>query len=475
MQYAQSPPLSRLSQAIERLAKDPAMRSASWGVAVVDVRTGQLLASHDPHRSLTTASTMKAITTATALEVLGPDFRFETVLAYDGEIKDSVLNGNLYLIGDGDPTLGSDRLGEAYSLESVLAAWVAAIKQAGISRVAGAVVGDASLFSTQMTPAKWPWEDMGNYYGAGSAGLNIHENYYRLDFRSKRPGTRTDVLRTVPAMDNLTFVNEVLAGPSGSGDNAYIYGAPYTPLRYLRGTIPPNRSSFSIKGSVSDPPLTAATWLREELLNCGISVYGEPITQRQLWATGEIPMMERTALHTLRSAPLSEIVEATNMRSINLYAEALAKRLAVKLDREGSTVDAVEAIEAHWRKRGVDLRGITLRDGSGLSPGNGVSALQMAHILAKAAQGSGKEALYASLPVAGRSGTLSGMLKGTAAEGILRAKSGFISGVRAYTGYVDIKEGQRVAFAMIANHYNCSAGAMRSKLEVLMAALADGR
>lgn len=472
--YAQSPALPALAREVERLQSDPDMVPASWGMAVIETRTERTLAEYDGGRSLATASTMKAITTATALEVLGPDFHFETRLAYDGRIEDSILMGNLYLIGDGDPTLGSDRFGAEHELAAVFGQWIQAAKAAGIRRVEGGVIGDASIFSTQLVPAKWPWEDMGNYYGAGAAGLNVHENQYRLDFRSGRPGTLTEILRTDPAMDDLSFTNEVIAGPAGSGDQAYIFGAPYTTERYVRGSIPPNRSSFSIKGSMSDPAQTMATWLRQELIDCGILVNGPAITVRKLWASDGVPMTQRRTLHVYRSPALAEIARETNFQSVNLFAEALAKRLAVKLDEPGSTKAAAKAMTDHWRARGVNPRGLYLRDGSGLSPNNGISALQMAQILAKTEQGQAGPAFYASLPVAGRDGTVRSMLKGTLAEGNLRAKSGFISGVRSYAGFVDLPDGRRVAFAMIANNFACGPGEMRRKLERLMAALAKG-
>jgi serine-type D-Ala-D-Ala carboxypeptidase/endopeptidase (penicillin-binding protein 4) len=472
--YAQPPALSALTREIERLQSDPDMIPASWGVAVIETRTGHILAQHDGRRSLATASTMKAITTATALEVLGPDFRFETRLAYDGRIADSTLIGNLYLVGDGDPTLGSDRFGAEHELAAVLGQWVQAAKAAGIRRVEGAVIGDASIFSTQLVPAKWPWEDMGNYYGAGAAGLNVHENQYRLDFRSGRRGTLAEILRTEPAMDDLSFINEVIAGPAGSGDQAYIFGAPYTTERYVRGSIPPGRSSFSIKGSMSDPAQTTAAWLRQELIDCGILVNGPATTVRKLWASEGVPMTQRQTLHVYRSPTLTDIARETNFQSVNLFAEALAKRLAVKLDAPGSTEAAAQVMTDHWRKRGVRTQGMYLRDGSGLSPNNGLSALQMAQILAKTEQGQAGAAFYASLPVAGRDGTVRGMLKGTLAEGNLRAKSGFISGVRSYAGFVDLPDGRRVAFAMIANNFACGPSEMRRKWEQLMVALAKG-
>lgn len=466
--------LKPLQAAVNQLQQSADMRSASWGVAVVDVSSGKLLLKQDGHRALSTASTMKAITTATALAVLGPDFRFETQLAIDGKLENGTLRGNLYIRGDGDPTLGSDRMGEEYELNRVLNTWVEAVKAAGIERIEGAVIADATIFTSQLTPSEWPWEDMGNYYGAGASGLNIQENMYRLDFRSGRTGTLTEVLRTEPAMEDLTFVNEVLAGPPGSGDNAYIFGAPFTYVRYLRGTIPPNRGFFSIKGSMADPALTTARWLHQELNQCGVEVVGTYTSLRTLWAEDDIPYTTPREIHSFHSAPLRDIVGETNRESINLYAEALAKRVAVALGREGSTEAAIDAIEDYWRRQGVDVQGMSLRDGSGLSPNNAVSARQLAFILAKTRQSNIGEEFDRSLPVAGRSGTLSKMLKGTAAEGNLRAKSGYISGVRSYAGYVDLPDGRTVAFAMLINHCSCGASSMRRKLEQLMAALAQG-
>ncbi|MEM9983790.1 MAG: D-alanyl-D-alanine carboxypeptidase/D-alanyl-D-alanine-endopeptidase, partial [Bacteroidota bacterium] len=450
---------------------DPDLRSASWGVVVIDAKTGQVIAQHDPHRGLTTASTMKAMTTATALAVLGPDFQFQTFLSFDGRIEDSILRGNLYLQGDGDPTLGSDRLREQDEIKTLLAQWVKAVQEAGIKRIEGAVIGDDRIFSSQITPAKWPWEDMGNYYGAGAAGLNIYENQYRLDFQSGRSGTLTRVLRTEPSMDDLRFVNEVIAGPAGSGDNAYIYGAPFTYVRYLRGSIPPNRSSFSIKGSMADPAMTSARWLHEELVSCGISIRGNYTTTRVLWAEDELSHSNRTRIHRHASAPLSEIVKATNEKSINLYAEALAKRLAVAKGKPGSTEAAMEYMEKYWQSHGVDTRGMYLRDGSGLSPHNSVSAMQMALMLKQVYQSGYRSAFVNSLPIAGRSGTLKSMLRGTAAEGRIQAKSGYISGVRCYVGYLDANGSNPRIFAMLANNYDCGAGEMRRKWERLMLAM----
>lgn len=467
--------LPQLEAAIKNLDKQTDMRSANWSITVVDLATGQAVVRHNADRSLVTASTMKSVTTATALAVLGADFRFETYLEYDGTLQDGVLEGNLIIRGTGDPSLGSHRFGESYQLNPLMISWAEIIQKAGIKEIKGHVMGDASIMSTQITPGNWNWEDMGNYYGAGAAGLNLHENFYRIDFRSPGPGGQTSVVRTVPNMIGLQFHNEVRAGKQGSGDNAYIFGAPYTWQRYVRGTIPPNRSAFSIKGSIPDPSLYAARRLTEELRKCGVTIAESASSFRLERIYGRKISVQRQTLHTHRSPSLKNIVRHTNMESINLYAEALALRTSVARKAGNSTAKAAGMIEDYWAGKGVNIRGMNLQDGSGLSPNNVMSTQQMAKILYLASQSNYATVFRESLPLAGRSGSLKSMLKGTAAEGKLRAKSGYIGGVRGYAGYVRSQNGKEYAFSMISNHYSCSAGQMRRYFEQLMVKLAEGR
>lgn len=472
--FAQVP---AIQSAINALDKDPAMQSANWGISVIDLQTGELIASHQSKRSLSTASTMKAITSGTALLMLGPDYQFETYLEYTGTLtSDSVLQGDLYIRGTGDPTLGSDRLDESYGIEKLLAKWGEAVKAAGIKRIEGLVIGDATAFSTQMTPGNWGWEDMGNYYGAGASGLCFHENYYTLFLK---PGTRagysTKVIRTYPAMDDIRFVNELTTGAPGSGDQAYIYGSPYTYLRYLRGSIPAGLPSFAIKGSIPEPAYLCASMLVDHLATCSIKVTEGASTVRREKLAYPQSKQKRTLIHTHLSPKLSEIVVPLNMKSINLYAECLLNAIAQFKGKKGSTQEGVAVVEAFWKEKGIDTQGMYMRDGSGLSPNNAVSTFQMAQILNVIAKSDHYAAFEQSLPLAGRSGSLKGMLKGTAAEGRLRAKSGFISGTRAYAGYVNTQAGTHLAFSMMANNFSCGPGAMRRKFERIMARLGAGK
>ncbi len=466
--------LPLFAQSVDQMLRQSDMVPASVGICVMDVASGQVLYAYDPDRALATASTMKAITTATALATLGPGYRFETKIALGGRLADGILEGDLLIVGSGDPTLGSDRLRSSDGQTALLAGWVEAIRQAGIREIRGAIIGDDSYFPTQMTPGNWGWEDMGNYYGAGASGLNFDENLYQLHFSSGAPGTAATLIGTEPEMP-LLFVNEVLAGPAGSGDNAYIFGAPYTQLRYVRGSIPPNKSRFTIKGSMPDPALFCAQQLGEALKAAGLPV-GQPASTSRLRALAGKPLPQPgQVVHVHQSAPLADIAQATNFSSINLYAEAIACRLAVFQRKPGLSGEGAAMMEGYWSGQGVNTRGMRPQDGSGLSPNNVVTARQFAEILTKAARAPYAASYLASLPVAGQSGAMKSSMAGTVAEGKVRAKSGYIAGVRGYVGYADLPDGRRVAFAMLANHFEGSPGTMKSRWETLMVQLVQGR
>lgn len=463
---------STVEAAISGLDADPDMQSANWSICVKDAATGKTIIAHNEHRSLPTASTMKAITASTALAILGSNYQFSTYIEYSGAIKEGVLKGNIYIRGTGDPTLGSDRFEEPHRMDKLMLSWANAIKERGINEIQGKVIGDANAYSSQLTPGNWGWEDMGNYYGAGAAGLNIHENKYRLDFN---PGTytggQTKVIRTDPYIHGLEFINEVRTGAPGSGDNAYIYGAPYSYVRYLRGTVPPGRY-FAIHGSIPDPALFCAQKLEEVLDSCGVSALGSSTIRLEKIA-GNAHNAKRMTIVEHKSPTLAEIIKPLNMKSINLFAEALLNHLAFAKGKKGTTENGAKIVEDYWKSKGLNTRGFFMRDGSGLSSNNGMSTHHMSFILAQAYQAATKEDFYHSLPLAGRSGSLKGMLRGTRAENNLRAKSGYIAGVRSYTGYVDTRSDKRLSFAIIAHNFSCTPGRMRQKLSRLMASLAE--
>lgn len=474
-----SPELKLLKQEITALSNDPTLKYAGLGICVLDRETGKMLAGHNENMSLLTASTMKVITSGAAMSILGPDFRFRTFLEYDGVITaDSTLKGNLYLRGNGDPTLGAGRITGNPDHDEMLQIWVNEVKKAGIQRIEGCVVGDASIFEDAMPVSTWPWIDMGNYYAAGACGLSFNENLYYLFFKTGKTGAATELIRTEPDMKDITFVNEITAGAAGTGDNGFVYGAPYTYLRHLRGTLPPNQAEFSIKGSLPDPAWYAARALSNRLNAAGISTSGAATTLRQQILGGEKTGFARKEIFVHQSPELSKIVYWLNKKSINLYAESLLKYLGHFVANEGSTSKGADVVVGFWAKKGVDTQGMFMADGSGLSRSNGVTPLQMASILRYMSQDKHFLPFYESLPRAGVAtdpGSLRDLCTGTVAANNLRAKSGFISRVRGYGGYVKDQSDRELVFALLANNYTCSNGQIRHKLERIMVKIAELR
>ncbi|MEL6660320.1 MAG: D-alanyl-D-alanine carboxypeptidase/D-alanyl-D-alanine-endopeptidase [Bacteroidota bacterium] len=460
---------------IDDWVDDDYLVHSSVGVAIADAQSGRLLAHHEGGRSLIPASNLKLLTTATALQILGPEYRFETQIAYDGYIDvEGILNGNIYIIGNGDPTLGSPEMEGVARWSQVLQQFRLAVQQAGIRQVTGRVIADDLAFSSAANGSHWQWLDMGNYYGCGAFGINAHENLYYLRFRQRAQlGASPTVARVEPNVRGLQFVNEVTSAARGSGDNAYIYGAPYTYQRYLRGTIPVGSGLFTIKGSIPDPPLFAAQQLQETLEEVGVICQRPPASLGRLEMEGPAAGA-RTVLHVHRSPSLAAIVKRTNMRSVNLYAEVLLRAVGLAQKGDGSAQAGLEATYEYWQSRNVPTAGVQLYDGAGMAPRNVLPPAFVTRLLSVMYQDEGQgAAFWESLPVAGRSGSLRNGLRGTAAEGRLRAKSGSLEQVRAYSGYVTRRDGQVLAFSIMLNNYEAGGAPARRKLYALMARLAE--
>ncbi len=468
--------MKALQTEMDEISASRYLKPARWAFVVQEVESGKVLVDKNSDETMLPASTMKTVTSAAALDILGEDFRFETHLEVDGTISEGVLNGNLFIRGGGDPTLGSERWKDTKTAV-VLDRTIRALKAKGITKISGHVIGDASIFDSAILPNTWVWNDIGNYYGAGACGLTMEENLYRIYFKPHATvGKPAEVLRCEPELPGVEFVNEMKTGKVGSGDQGYIFGGPYTNTRYLRGSIPQGKDEFSIKGSLPDPAFTAAHHLQRALVEAGIQIDGQATTMRRLALVDSVPDSPRNLLFTHQSPPLKAIVYWLNKKSVNLFAEHLVKMIGYKVKGEGSTDAGTAAIQAYWKKRGVVTDGMHLMDGSGLSRYNGITARQLVSMLRDNTQRPWFDSFYESLPIAGNSndpGTLRRMCRGTAAANNVRAKSGFISRVRAYTGYVSTRSGTQLAFAMVANNYTCRASQMRDMFDGLMVKLAE--
>lgn len=406
-------------------ATDPCpLDHALVGIFVVECTTGKEVLSKNAQLSLTPASCMKLVTTAAALHILGPETRFETVLEYDGKIdKKKTLHGNLYIRGGGDPCLGSGRTSSSLGWKEQVAIWADAVEKAGIQRLSGTVIADATAWEEMHAVPSWEWEDLGNYYGAGACALSFHENAYSLFFA---PGVenKAPIIRFDPPMNPLFLRNEVTRGPADSGDNTCIFGSEISSLQIIRGTIPLSKKEFVVQGAIADPPALAAELLRAELEKRGIRSQGKKISSHD----------KRHPLHTTLSPSIKEIVYWTNQKSINLYAEHLLKKMGKVKYASGSTEAGIRAVRDFLSEKQIDLQGFNMVDGSGLSRQNFLTSEQLVSLLLKMKTSPHFASFFDSLPQL---------------EANLKAKSGSMSSMKGYAGYA----GDRV-FALLVNHYS---------------------
>lgn len=472
------PGKAALSAEAENWKKDPTLRHAAWSLAVHNISKNTPEYTWNADMTMVPASVMKVFTTATALALLGEDYRFETQLLYSGHLDSlqGILHGNLYLKGSGDPSLGSQRFGEKTRLQRIFAEFASMIYSMGIRKIEGKLLADESVFD-ELIPGSWSYEDAGNYYAAPVSGIAVNENKFRLFFNAGAGIGEPAVLTgTDPIQSDVTFINNVTTGASGSGDQVFVNGTPYVHVRVLTGTVPLGARGFDVDAALVDPPLTAVRTLAGYLLEKGIEITGSVSTLRaERWkGTPDTTSEAKKLLLTRYFSPtLREIIYFTNQKSNNMFAEHLLKRIGVQRGKAGSTRTGCDTIIRYWTTHGVDLDGFEMYDGSGLSRRNRVSASQLCHVLQVINETSCYSAFAASLPVAGRSGGLASLLKNTSAENNLRAKTGTMDGVRSYAGYVKNSRGEQLAFVLLVNNFSISGLEMRRKCERMLLRIAE--
>jgi D-alanyl-D-alanine carboxypeptidase/D-alanyl-D-alanine-endopeptidase (penicillin-binding protein 4) len=472
-QKAAKPAETALKRQEAFLKADPMMKHASWSYCVIRVRDKKIIAQFDADRGLVPASALKVLTTYAAWSVLGKDFRFKTILETDGHVEDSILKGNVYIRGGGDPTLGSFRFAGT-DPDSLFDSLAVKLKMLDVHFIRGTVIGDASLYPDEGIPGSWNWSDIGNYYGAGMYGLNIAENAFKAVFRpGNKPGDTAVLIEIDPPVSGIRLENRVTTGKQGSGDHVIMYSAPFGNYCRMEGTVPAGVSSFVVKGSVPEPDLLAAQWLFKRLLISNISLTVEPTTTCRLRYTGNYINTHRETLIEHFSPSLNQIIQMTHEKSVNIFAESLLRAVGFKSKGSGSVSGGIDAVQDFWKSKGLDVSGMRLEDGSGLSPLNRISTSQLADAMRIIATEDSRKEFISTLNLAGETGNLKNLLNNTPAASNLRAKSGYLTGVRSYTGLVRDKAGDELAFAVIVNNYSGTASAMKQQLEKLLSAIAN--
>lgn len=443
-----------------------ALRHASVGLDVAFLHpdgTAEILYSYRPHCMLTPASTMKLVTTAAALQICGGGAVVKTEVGITGKVDAAAgcLEGDIILRGHGDATLASvyDTRPATVFADSI----ISVLKRMGVKRVAGRVIGDGSLLADPAVSPGWTWEDLGNYYAAGLFGLNYAANTYSVILDTSRPGRQPQVVAIEPFVAGLTVENRLSPFPCAF-DSAYLYGIPRCGRRILEGAVPHSARTFSVKGDIPDPPLFAAQEVTAALHKAGIAVREAPASDGTLFRAGSALPSTVRVIYTHSSAPLRTIAFHTNVRSQNLLAEMLLRQIALRRGDNAQTA-ALQAVAAYWNDCGLDVSGLQMYDGCGLSPYDRLTARFLTGLLAASRA---DEDFWASLPVAGRSGTVRNFLSDTRLAGKARLKTGTTKQVLAYSGYVEGTDGRTYLFTLIINNYHGLAAPLRKQIEALM-------
>ncbi len=436
-----------------------AYRPASVAYLLEDAQSGGLLLASQPERVLASASLAKLITTATALEVLGPDYRFDTWIFYTGTLRRGQLDGDVWILPLGDPTLGAACFYDRPM--AFLDEWTGALQRAGIKTVHGSL----RLLSCWADPHQpvspyWLWEDLGNYFAAGVYSAAIYENSLDLYLNSAGVGERVSLQSVYPRLPAYSFDVQAIAADN-SKDSAYVYGAPYATRRAIYGSIPAERNSFRVRADNPNPP-ASLRWLWQEHLRSQGIVIDHPLPFDQGVVYWQVPDSLRSPaalqsclaslpglIHRQRSLPLSEVIALVNKRSHNLTAEYLARHCAWHLGASLplTASDGLQALGSFWQDKGIDMRSCQLRDACGLAPQTAFSPRVLADILRYMSQQSRWAEVYvASLPRVGHEGTVRSLKPNL--PGDLRLKSGSMYGVRCYAGYYSQPSGRCIVVLM---------------------------
>lgn len=466
--YGQEP----AQEYIERQLKtDSLFNNAIVGIMAVNA-DGKVIAEWNSNLPMLTASTMKSITTGVALNLLGPHFKFSTKVAYSGEITEGVLNGNIYIIGGGDPTLGSsDKV--AFNIDSIFGIWCNGLKNAGIRRVKGNIIADDSYFTRELIPETWCWGDIGADYGIGTSGLCFRENTQEfLLTPGKSVGDSVKIEILYPVVPGQKIMNDITTGEAKSGDRSRYYLDNITTTAVYRGSVAADKGRVRSVNSNSFPHLSCAWHFGEFLSKEKIEVEGE------IKDINDVPEESGRAVVAETFSPeLIEIINVTNRISNNLYAETILKTIGKVATGVGSYDSARVALCRELEKMGVDRYGFTQADGSGLSRENYVSPRFFCNYYTAMEKSDNFALFIKSLPVPGKYGTLKSILKNEpdSLKGRIHAKSGSLSSVRCYAGYVEGgKRNGLIKFAILTNNYAAHTSQMQPKIEGFLKALAAG-
>jgi D-alanyl-D-alanine carboxypeptidase/D-alanyl-D-alanine-endopeptidase (penicillin-binding protein 4) len=488
--------IRQLQTLINTAIGDPALERATWGIAVRSLPRGENLYTSGDGRLLLPASAMKIVTLAAAAERLGWDFTYETRVMARGEVGSGALNGDLVISGTGDPSI-DDWTGDATTL---FGEWAERLKTLGVTKITGRIIGDDRAFDQARLGAGWAWDDLGASFAAGVGALQFNQNTAQIMLTPGDAVEEPAVVSVRPVYASLRLKSQVTTSTAGRPPIVTVRAAPRSGVVEIHGSVPIRSPAVIRNVSVENPAQYFASALRTALVADGIDVEGPALavgdiaddvshlvdaspsrpqsssSKESLISSEPASRPEPRVLFRHHSAPLSTLAITMMKRSQNLYAESFVKTLGAQLTSTGSTEAGLTAAQQVLEAWGLAPGQVQMADGSGLSRYNLVTARALVHILAHVfADARLRGRFEATLSVAGSDGSLGHRLKGTAAAGRIRAKTGSMQNARTVAGYAQTADGEPLAFAILANNYAVSPLLVDKAADAIMIALAKFR
>ncbi|MFM7667373.1 MAG: D-alanyl-D-alanine carboxypeptidase/D-alanyl-D-alanine-endopeptidase [Bacteroidota bacterium] len=459
---------NKIQDKVNQLVKNPNNENATVVFLAIDLDSGDTLGKWNHKSSLPYASNTKLFSTYTALELLGENYRPRMRFYVEGDLNsEGVLNGNLWIRGGGDISLGSKYFSDSSKPFNFFNNWADTLIKLGIREITGSVISDGSEFGYEGAPDGWEWSDLTMTYGAPPSGICFADNVMNYYFKSGSAGTIATLIKTSPELPGINVHSNVKV--AGNGNEITIYGGPLAKDRFAKGYISPNQSSYAVQSAMVDPELQFVVLLEEYFQKKGIKINSvKAVRDAHL-----IPPNYSTLklVYTNYGSTLSEIITKTNMHSVNFFAEGLVNLVGFEKTGNGSTESGLNQMNQFWSKK-INSKGLFINDGSGLSRSNAMSPSHYVEMLRYIYNSKNYATFLSSLPVAGISGTLGKVCAGQDGQGRVKAKSGTLTRVKAYSGYVQSKSGKNIAFSIAVNNFTCSKGEIVNLIEPVLNAMA---
>lgn len=442
-------PEENLARQIDMQIAEPELQTALVGVMVQSAETGEIIYQHNANTLMMPASNEKIVTSIAALLKLGPDFQYQTEIYATGQIEDGVLNGDLVVVGSGDPTL-SYRFCDKNSNCFVFQSWADSLYARGIHTIKGNIIGIDDVFDDEFIGYGWSVMNLSNAYSAQIGGLIFNENKAQLILDADSSGEYLN-LSVLPDLGYLKLLPELEINADKT--EITIDRRLETNLVRIKGKIQPGFHDTE-NLSIHDPTQYFLAGLKWELVRQGIKIYGDPIDADLI--SGKENLSNQKPLFIHNSPPFKEVLKILMKESQNLYAESLVKLLGHKFGSEGSFAEGEKVVKETLKRFGLDENSYSYMDGSGLCRYNYISPALIAKLLRNMYYHPYTKIFQQSLPIAGVDGTIGYRMKGTVAQNNIFAKTGTISNARCLSGYAKTKDGETLVFSTMFNNFLCS-------------------